>query len=180
MFRQWSDDTDYLLSEGVNPHLVSMTLHYLYIPNYTAPDAVYLSAISMGPNSTRNLISNLTWGLPVDMGFNYLVRLHFCEIEAKISIPEARRFTIYIDYQLAEEDADVVGWTDGKYRPYFKNYVVMIRNNGESKHRLSIDLKPILDSDLKDAILNGVEVFKLSDQYGNLAGPNMVPPPLDQ
>ena len=42
MFRQWSDGTDYLLSEGVNPRLVSMTLHYLHIPNYTAPDAVCL------------------------------------------------------------------------------------------------------------------------------------------
>ena len=180
MFRQWSDGTNYLLSEGVNPRLVFMTLHYLYIPNYTAPDAVYLSAISMGPNSTRNLMSNLTWGLLVDTGFNYLVRLHFCEIDARINIPEARRFTIYIDYQLAEDAADVFGWTDGKYRPYFKDYVVMIRNKGESMHLLSIDLKPISDSDLKDAILNGVEVFKLSDQYGNLAGPNMVPPPLDQ
>ncbi|KAL0002260.1 hypothetical protein SO802_016041 [Lithocarpus litseifolius] len=179
MFRQWSDGTDYLLSEGVNPRLVSMTLNYLYIPNYTAPDAVYLSAISMGPNSTRNLISNLTWGLPVDTGFNYLVRLHFCEIDPNISIPGVRRFTIYIDYQQADEAADVVLWTDSNYRPYFKDYVVMIRNKGESMHLLSIDLNPI-DSDLCDAILNGVEVFKLSDQYGNLAGPNMVPPPLDQ
>ncbi|KAM3698979.1 hypothetical protein ACJW31_06G227600 [Castanea mollissima] len=180
MFRQWSDGSQYLLSEGVNPRLVSMTLHYLYIPNYTAPDAVYLSAISMGPNSTRNLMSNLTWGLLVDTGFNYLVRLHFCEIEPNISIAGVRRFTIYIDYQLAEGAADVVDWTNSNYRPFFKDYVVMIRNKGESKHLLSIDLQPISDSDLKDAILNGVEVFKLSDQYGNLARPNMVPPPLDQ
>ena len=112
----------------------------------------------MGLNSTRNLISNLTWGLPVDTGFNYLVRLHFCEIEANISILEVRRFTIYIDYHLAEE-ANVVGWTDSNYRPYFKDYVVMIGNKGESKHLLSIGLKPISDSKLNDAILNGVEVF---------------------
>ncbi|XP_050249378.1 receptor-like protein kinase FERONIA [Quercus robur] len=180
MFRQWSDGTIYRLSEGVNPRFVSMTLHYLYIPNYTAPDAVYLSAISMGPNSTRNLMSNLTWGLLVDTGFNYLVRLHFCEIEPNISIPGVRRFNIYIDYQQAEEAADVVLWTDSNYRPYFKDYVVMIRNKGEDKHLLSIDLQPRSDSILWDAILNGVEVFKLSDQYGNLAGPNMVPPLLDQ
>ncbi|XP_023924808.1 receptor-like protein kinase FERONIA [Quercus suber] len=180
MFRQWSDGTDYLLSEGVNPRLVFMTLHYLYIPNYTAPDAVYQSAISMGSNSTRNLMSNLTWGLLVDTGFNYLVRLHFCEIEPNISIPGVRRFNIYIDYQQAEEAADVVLWTESSYRPYFKDYVVMIRNKGEDKHLLSIDLQPRSDSVLWDAILNGVEVFKLSDQYGNLGGPNMVPPPLDQ
>ena len=140
MFRQWSDGTDYLLSEGVNPRFVFTPLHYLYIPNYTAPDAVYQSAISMGPNSTRNLMSNLTWGLLVDTGFNYLVRLHFCEVEPNISVPRVRIFNIYIDYQQAEEAADVVLWIDGNYRPYFKDYVVMIRNKGEDKHLLSIDL----------------------------------------
>ena len=180
MFRQWSDGTDYRLSEGVNPHFVFTPLHYLYIPNYTAPDAIYQSAISMGPNSTKNLMSNLTWGLLVDTGFNYLVRLHFCEVEPNISVPRVRIFNIYIDYQQAEEAADVVLWIDGNYRPYFKDYVVMIRNKGEDKHVLSIDLQPRSDSILWDAILNGVEVFKLSDQYGNLAVLNMVPPPLDQ
>ena len=126
MFRQWSDGTIYRLSEGVNPRFVSVALHYLYIPNYTAPDAVYLSAISMGSNSTRNLMSNLTWGLLVDTGFNYLVRLHFCELESNITATGDREFTIYIDCQLAEETADVILWADNNDTSYKKDYVVMI------------------------------------------------------
>nr|POE92654.1 receptor-like protein kinase feronia [Quercus suber] len=64
--------------------------------------------------------------------------------------------------------------------PYHKDYVVRIQNEGEDTHTLAIDLHPRTDATLRDAILNGVEVFKLSDLSGNLAGLNMVPPPMDQ
>ncbi|XP_030962651.1 receptor-like protein kinase FERONIA isoform X2 [Quercus lobata] len=156
MFRKWSEDRDYLLSGGFVPRDPSLKPKYTKIPNYTAPDAVYQSAISMGPDRTKNKQSNLTWGLPVDTGFNYLVRLHFCEIESEIHASGTREFYIYIDYQLAEERADVLLWTDDNDTPYYK------------------------DADLIDAILNGVEVFKLSDSDNNLAGANIAAPLLDQ
>ena len=82
MFRQWSKGTkDNLLSNGTNPRDPSLKLKYSKIPKYIAPEAVYQSAATMGPNRTRNSMSNLTWGLTVETGFNYLVRLHFCEID---------------------------------------------------------------------------------------------------
>ena len=182
MFREWSEARthDYLLSDGANPRDPSLKLKYSKIPKYIAPDTVYQSAASMGPNRTRNSMSNLTWGLPVETGFNYLVRLHFCEIEPGIHVSGTREFTIYIDYQLAEETADVILWADDNDTPYYKDYVVMIQNKGEDSHTLAIDLHPRTDATLRDAILNGVEVFKLSDLSGNLAGLNMVPPPMDQ
>ncbi|GMY14051.1 receptor-like protein kinase FERONIA isoform X1 [Fagus crenata] len=185
MFREWSDDRNYLWSEGWNPSDPTVKLKYSKIPNYTAPDTVYRTAISMGPNSTVNSVSNLTWGLPVDTGFDYLVRLHFCEIDAMVNSVNSRVFTIYIDYQIAEEKADVISWADdNKYTPIFKDYIVKIQNNkdGEKKHILSIDLHPRTDPGIayRDAILNGVEVFKLSDSDGNLVGPSMAPPLLDQ
>ena len=71
----------------------------------------------MGLHSTRNMQSNMTWALPVDLGFNYLVRLHFCEIDRNINYIGERRFLIYIDYQLAEENADVLLWTDEREMP---------------------------------------------------------------
>ena len=84
MFREWSADGKYLSSGGFEPRDPSLKPKYTKIPNYTAPDAVYQSAISMGLDRTKNMQSNLTWGLPVDTGFDYLVRLHFCEIESEI------------------------------------------------------------------------------------------------
>ena len=181
MFREWSADRDYLLSTGgVLPRNLSFTPTYSKIPNYIAPDDVYRSAMSMGTNISKNMVSNLTWGLPIDTGFNYLVRLHFCEIDPKIKFVGERVFIIYIDYQLAEQRADIIFWTDSNDTPYFKDYVVMIQKKGEDNHTLSIDLHPGTDGTFIDAILNGVEVFKLSNTDGNLAGPSMVPPLLDQ
>ncbi|XP_030964471.1 receptor-like protein kinase FERONIA [Quercus lobata] len=167
MFRKWSEGmTDYLLSNGTSPRDPSLKLKYSKIPKYIAP-------------GTRDSMSNLTWGLPVETRFNYRVRLHFCEIDLGIHFSGTREFTIYIDYQLAEETADVILWADDNNTSYYKDYVVMIQNKGEDSHTLAIDLHPRTDATLSDAILNGVEVFKLGDLSGNLAGLNMVPPLMD-
>ncbi|GMY14043.1 receptor-like protein kinase FERONIA isoform X1 [Fagus crenata] len=173
-----------MLSGGSNPSDSSVILKYSKIPNYTAPDTVYHAAISMGPNSAMNKVSYLTWESPVDTGFDYLVRLHFCEIDPIINLVSSRVFIVYIDYQIAEERADVISWADNKYTPIFKDYVVKIQNSkdSEKKHILSIDLHPISDPGIIywDAILNDVEMFKLSDSDGNLVEPSMAPPLLDQ
>ncbi|KAG6660165.1 receptor-like protein kinase FERONIA [Carya illinoinensis] len=189
MFRAWSQDSPYLLSGGVIPRQPNLELKYTAIPNDTAPDDVYRSAITMGPNITWNLLSNLTWGLPVDPGFNYLVRLHFCEIEPSITMPGQRPFIIYIDNKTAAPMADVIMWSDGRDTPVFQDYVVMIREMrvDQDKSTLFIALHPGKSTNaIYDAILNGAEVFKLSDSNNNLAGPNPSsallpsPPPAQQ
>ncbi|XP_023872545.1 receptor-like protein kinase FERONIA [Quercus suber] len=181
-FREWSPDTNYYRSQGIIPTNASFTPNYSKIMNYTAPDAIYWSRMSQGRNRDKNLQSNLTWALPVDLGFYYLVRLHFCEIEPSVSSAGDRRFDIYVDYQMAKADADVMSWTDGqKYTPIYKDYVVMMKNkgvDGEKQHVFSIDLHPRSDSFNQDAFLNGMEVFKLSDSDGNLAGPSEILPSL--
>ena len=51
----------------------------------------------------------------------------------------------------------------------------MMRKKGvddNNNHILYIDLHPKSDGTFNDAILNGVEVFKLSKPDGNLAGPS--------
>jgi hypothetical protein len=103
MFREWSRHEDYHWGGGVIPHETFLKPIYSIIKNYTAPDDVYKTAVSMGPNRTKNLLSNLTWKLPVDSGFNYLVRLHFCEIVPEITKPGQRPFIIYIDNKIADE-----------------------------------------------------------------------------
>ncbi|KAG6660159.1 receptor-like protein kinase FERONIA [Carya illinoinensis] len=183
MFREWSDST-YLLSGGVIPRQPNLTPNYSAIPNYTAPDNVYRSAITMGPNITWNLQSNLTWGLSVDPGFDYLVRLHFCEIEPSITMAGERPFIIYIDNKTAEDNADVIMWSGGRDTPWYQDYVVRV---DQDKSTLFIALHPGKATNaIYDAILNGAEVFKLNDGDNNLAGPNPAstllpsPPPAQQ
>ncbi|KAG2715477.1 hypothetical protein I3760_03G079600 [Carya illinoinensis] len=189
MFREWSPDSPYLLSGGVIPRQPDLILKYSAKPNYTAPDDVYRSAITMGPNITWNLHSNLTWGLPVDSGFNYLVRLHFCEIEPTITMAGERPFIIYIDNKTAEANADVIMWSGGRDTPWYQDYVVTIQKMGvdQDNSTLFIALHPGKATNaIFDAILNGAEVFKLSDSNNNLAGPNPAstllpsPPPAQQ
>ncbi|XP_023888743.1 receptor-like protein kinase FERONIA [Quercus suber] len=177
-FRRWSSDNNYFRSTGTQmPHKPSWKPDYVIIPNYTAPDDVYRSARTMSRNRTNNRLSNLTWGLPVDTGFNYLVRLHFCEIDPNMNAVGQRRFIIYIDSLIAEQEADVILWTEKMGTPVYKDYVVNIRKKGdEGSHNLSIDLHPITTNHYDEAILNGVEVFKLNNSDGNLAGPSEMPP----
>ncbi|OMO72628.1 hypothetical protein COLO4_27540 [Corchorus olitorius] len=119
LFRLWSDDFSYLLTD--NSYFsanFSLPIKYTKIPSYTAPEEVYMTARSMGPNHTYNKLHNLTWGLPVDSGFTYM------------------------DIEQQNEQSTI-----------------------------TISLHPLVDKYF-DSILNGIEVFKLSDAGGNLAAPN--------
>ncbi|KAG6607067.1 Receptor-like protein kinase FERONIA, partial [Cucurbita argyrosperma subsp. sororia] len=136
----------------------------------------------MGPNDTRNKRYNLTWVYPVDPGFFYMIRLHFCEFQEEINDTyDDRVFLIYIANTIAETSADVFGWAGGKGIPYYRDYAVnMPHNNGEKKVSLSVKLQANPDNwrtRFTNVILNGIEIFKLNDSSGNLAGQNPDPPP---
>ena len=173
-FREWSEDNYYLgawASIGEVLRNLSLMLNYSKIENYTAPDDVYRSARTS---------YHLYWELPVDSGFNYLVRLHFCEIDLNISLISQRTFRIDIDYNSAEDDADVIRWTGNRGTPIYKDYVVL---SEEEKVEDNNKILPISfwgkdfrnGAILNSAILNGVEVFKLINPEGpehNLARPS--------
>ncbi|XWS30135.1 hypothetical protein CRYUN_Cryun24cG0092000 [Craigia yunnanensis] len=101
MYRNWYDDFFYLVTASVVSSNTSIKLDYSIIHEYTTPDAVYRTAKSIGSNKIVNLSYNLTWRLAVDLGFRYLVRLHFCEFDPLIEVASDRRFSIYIDNKIA-------------------------------------------------------------------------------
>ncbi|KAK6913366.1 Malectin-like domain [Dillenia turbinata] len=179
MFRSWDSDDSFLASQtGVVPVNSSIQPHYSKIPNYTAPGELYKTARSMGTNGTKNMMYNLTWSLEVDTGFTYLVRLHFCEFEPEIQVDNDREFKIYIANQTAEEQADVILWSGGNGIPVYRDYAVNINyENPKTKTNLLIALHPGPHGMTRyaDAILNGLELFKISNSDNNLAGPNPNP-----
>ena len=144
LFRKWSPDIKYFKNSGLTIHNASFIPNYSKVANYITLDDVYQFARTMGLDSNKNKMSNLTWELPVDSGFHYLVRLHFCEIDKLIYFVGQRWFIIYIDYLLAELGADVILWTDERVMPFYKDYVVKIQKKGveDNNHVLSIDLHP--------------------------------------
>ncbi|RVW31465.1 Receptor-like protein kinase FERONIA [Vitis vinifera] len=133
----------------------------------------------MGNNKTENMGYNLTWVLPVDSGFDYLIRLHFCEFQPEIQEQRDREFTILIANQTAENHADVIKWSGGNGIPTYRDYQVTTPSQGSNKkQKLYIQLHPNPDyrTVYNDAILNGIELFKHSNSEHNLAGDFNIPP----
>jgi serine/threonine protein kinase len=183
MFRAWSQDNNYLTEDkqSITPSNETIVLKLTMVDPYTAPEQVYRTARTMGTSTTINKSYNLTWEFPVDSRFFYVVRLHFCEFESQITQKNDREFLIFIANQTAERGANVISWTRGNGVPIYRDYAVsMFGNEGEKKMNLSIALQPN-PQDWKtaysDVLLNGVEIFKVNDSGGSLAGLNPDPPP---
>ncbi|GLT31638.1 hypothetical protein SLA2020_063610 [Shorea laevis] len=178
MYRTWRKDEVYLVaSEWVTVFNLSDSLIKFTIPDtpeYTAPKEVYTSFRMMSNDSRFNSKSNLTWIFPVDAEFQYLVRLHFCELLASITKPNQIIFTIFINNQVAEKQIDVFGMAGDSGIPIHKDYIVLA-GKGDKAKELRLDLHPdqSVNPSYFNAFLNGLEIFKLTTlSDGSLAGPN--------
>lgn len=182
LFRSWSDDSRYIFAAAFGVTITSspnMTIVYPSgMPTYIAPVDVYDTARSMGPDSNINQNYNLTWLFAVDSGFYYFVRLHFCELEQSITKINQRVFNIYLYNQTAQSGADVIAWAHNNGVPTYQDFLVWVPT-GAPQQDLWLELHPDIAAKPQyyDAILNGVEIFKVNDSSGNLGGPNPVPAP---
>ncbi|PNX57894.1 receptor-like protein kinase FERONIA-like protein, partial [Trifolium pratense] len=182
-----TNDTDYLKTPTARDFVsgdVTRTSNITVTPDYVAPKELFKSSRDLGTNSTLNQLLNLTWEFPVDYGFYYLIRLHFCELDPNITNMGDRVFTIYLQGNVAEQQADVMKWTlNNKGLAVQRNYAVSIpksNNNAKRKVNLSLQMHPYGGDShaikISDPFLNGLEIFKISENsLKNLAGPNLDP-----
>ncbi|KAI8559546.1 hypothetical protein RHMOL_Rhmol04G0182600 [Rhododendron molle] len=181
LFRSWSDDSPYIFAAAFGVTISTSPNTIVYpsgMPTYIAPVDVYDTARSMGPDPNINQNYNLTWIFTVDSGFYYFVRLHFCELEQNITKINQRVFNIYLYNQTAQSGADVIAWAQNNGVPTYQDYLVWVPT-GAPQQDLWLELHPdiAMKPQYYDAILNGVEIFKVNDSSGNLGGPNPVPAP---
>ncbi|XP_057760620.1 receptor-like protein kinase FERONIA [Arachis stenosperma] len=179
VFGAWVEDSGYLysslhgsvLDSRIRPLSITYNTSTSFDFNYSAPEELYWIARTMGSNQDANMEYNLTWSFPVDSGFKYLVRLHFCEISMEVTKVNQRVFKVYINNQTAEERMDLVALVGAPFVAFYKDYVVMVPRESERRRNMSIALHPNIASKPKfaDAILNGIEIIKLSDSNFNLA-----------
>ncbi|KAK7309906.1 hypothetical protein RJT34_07020 [Clitoria ternatea] len=182
MFRTWDIDDVYILGADIGFTPFNMSMPVLYADNapaYIAPADVYRTSRSMATfeKGIVNLNYNQTWLFPIDSGFNYLVRLHFCEIDNDITKINLVVFSVFLNNQTADEELDPIALSGGPGVGVHRDYVVMVPQVIEGKQDLWLDLHPNKHNKpvYYTAFLNGVEIFKLSNFDKNLAGHNPSP-----
>ncbi len=172
MWRTWQPDDNFIFTAAVGTTgsvPVTQILYPATLPEYIAPAAVYATARDMGSTNTINQNFNLTWIFPVDLGYTYFVRLHFCEIF--LSAINQRVFNVYINNQTAEMALDIIAVTGHPDGPLYQDFAVPMFK-GSSDLWLQIGPTVATSSQNTDAILNGVEILKLNNSGGSLSGVN--------
>ncbi|KAE8655309.1 putative receptor-like protein kinase [Hibiscus syriacus] len=119
----------------------------------------------MSNNQVLEKRFNMSWRFEVDPGFDYLIRLHFCELV--FDKPNLRIFRIYINNRTAANNYDLFVKAGGMNKTYHQDYFDAVSSH---INNLWIQLGPDTAAGASgiDALLNGLEIFKLS-RNGNLA-----------
>ncbi|KAK3143690.1 hypothetical protein QOZ80_4AG0303640 [Eleusine coracana subsp. coracana] len=167
LHRPWYTDEAFMFSANA-AQTVSNTSSIVYVSSndsLVAPIDVYETARIMGNNMVVDKRFNVSWRFYVHPNFDYLVRLHFCELV--YDKPSQRIFKIYINNKTAAENYDVYTTAGGINKAYHKDY---LDNLPQQVNSLWLQLGPdsMTSASGTDALLNGLEIFKLS-RNGNLA-----------
>ncbi|KAH7331707.1 hypothetical protein KP509_20G047400 [Ceratopteris richardii] len=179
--RMWQPDLAYTIgaAQGVADSTQD-PISYGTLENYTAPSEVYQSARSMSNDNAVNLQFNLTWNFTADVNFTYYIRLHFCEFQYDLS--NMRVFDIDVNGALAMSAYDVVAAASGKLVATFLDFALTLQGTNVNPV-IFVQLHPNSSSkpSYYNAILNGIEIFKMNDTTGSLQGPPpviMIPRPV--
>ncbi|GFZ14441.1 malectin/receptor-like protein kinase family protein [Actinidia rufa] len=133
---------------------------------FIAPQSVYASAVEMGSANVASPNFNVTWNLDIDLVYQYLIRLHFCNIVSK-SLNDLY-FNVYINGKTAISGIDFSTLSGGLATAYYKDFIV---NSSMVSSPLSIQIGPWTQgTGAVDALLNGLEVLKMNNSVGSLDG----------
>ncbi|KAI3971966.1 hypothetical protein MKX01_030167 [Papaver californicum] len=166
--RTWENDEKYLHvnSSAVNFSVNPATIKYpVTLTPETAPNWVYATAETMGDANVANLDFNMTWVFPVDPSFTYFVRLHFCDIVSKSM--NSLVFNLFINSDIAFGSLDLSSATGGIDIPYYKDFVSNSSADGDT---LTVSVGPDTVADVSNAIMNGLEIMKISNDANSLHG----------
>lgn len=130
------------------------------------PDFVYNTARVITSTNASIPNVNMTWEFPVMEGYQYLVRLHFCDI-ASMSLG-LLYFNVYINGNMACENLDLTSITYFLASPVYADFIV----DSDSYGVLRVSVGPSNQSlaHTVDGILNGVEIMKMNNSVGSLDG----------
>ncbi|KAF7015911.1 unnamed protein product [Triticum aestivum] len=171
LWRRWDKDEHFIFSlNAANSIFNSSNISYVSADDPTvAPLRLYQSARVPTESSVLGKKFNVSWSFNIDPGFDYLVRLHFCELQYDKA--EQRKFKIYINNKTAAESYDVFARAGGKNKAFYEDFLDAASPQMDTLW-VQLGAESSAGSAAADALLNGMEIFKVSRE-GNLAHPTV-------
>ncbi|KZV56533.1 putative receptor-like protein kinase [Dorcoceras hygrometricum] len=172
LWRTWLQDDQFMkFPQGARN--VSVPTNLIRYPNggatpLIAPYWVYATADQMADSGVRDPNFNLTWEMNVDPSFSYLIRLHFCDI-VSTGLNELY-FNVYINGMTGVSNLDLSTLTSGLSIPYYKDFVLNASHISNGSISIQVGPSSNLQASVPNAILNGLEVMKMSNSAGSLDG----------
>lgn len=172
LYRFWQPDTTFLtLPEAAVAAWVPVsTIQYPEDGSMSpliAPPTVYSSAQQMAQSNTSNARFNISWKIPAEPGFSYLIRLHFCDIVSKAL--NNLYFNVYLNGLMGVSSLDLSSLTMGLAVTYYRDFV--LDSSSISNSTILVQVGPTsTSSGNPNAILNGLEMMKISNQVNSLDG----------
>ncbi|KAH8494843.1 hypothetical protein H0E87_021304 [Populus deltoides] len=167
LWRKWEMDSSYMITAdaGVEIRNTSNVTYASNNDSSVAPLLVYETARIMSNTEVLEKKFNMSWKFEVDPDFDYLIRLHFCELVYDKA--NQRIFRVYINNKTAADSFDVYVRAGGKNIAYHQDYFDTVSSKTNT---LWVQLGPdtAVGASGTDALLNGLEIFKLS-RSANLA-----------
>ncbi|KAK7374987.1 hypothetical protein VNO80_08431 [Phaseolus coccineus] len=166
LWRLWVSDDRYLIHSNLVDFVSNVTAVNFTETNITldiAPSKVYGTVTRLRTGSDPRTNANVTWLFNVDPGFDYLVRFHFCNI---VSLPPNTLFNVYINSWLVST-VDLGKQTSNKFgAPYYMDAIT--RTSGSQRLKVSVGTFSISEASSPEAILNGLEIMKVSNSKDSL------------
>ncbi|XP_023548002.1 probable receptor-like protein kinase At4g39110 [Cucurbita pepo subsp. pepo] len=170
--RTWETDEIYRTPKAAGRSVIVETKSIKYqdgleeIGMLIAPPSVYASAVQMGEAHTSVPNFNVTWKLEADPSFGYLIRFHFCDIVSKAL--NNLYFNVYVNGKPAITNLDLSHKLGSLATAYYKDVVV---NASLMVGGLTVQIGPAnVETGDMNAILNGLEVLKISNSVNSLDG----------
>ncbi|KAL0441122.1 UNVERIFIED_CONTAM: putative receptor-like protein kinase [Sesamum radiatum] len=130
----------------------------------------------IGPDRKASEIKNITWKVSVDVGFKYLVRLHFSEIGFKMAEIGGLIYKVHINEIIVNTNTDIVTEKDDENSiPRYRDYLVMMKGRKQEARNLLICMES--NDEFMDGYgpLKGFDIMKLSNPDNSLASPHLLP-----
>ncbi|XP_018623559.1 receptor-like protein kinase THESEUS 1 isoform X2 [Nicotiana tomentosiformis] len=166
--RKWENDAKYLHinSSAVNASVSPSSIKYpATMTPEIAPNWVYATAETMGEANVPDVNFNITWIFTVDPNFMYFIRVHFCDIVSESL--NALLFNLYVNDDIALLDIDLSNLAGNLDVPLYKDFVC---NSSVNSSMLKVSVGPDTSADYINAIMNGLEIMKISNEARSFNG----------